>query len=201
MKKLGVLFTGILVLLFVKMNFSSAEESSDMERLVSIAGEGLQSWSVMVKDEGNLAGFEGTFSVDGIDVRGKVIALPNERSQFIYELSGKVWNDDVALIVGEFMREQNFSEHAEIYSCLRGVIGDTIDKDLLLVADQILHDFEARALSTLDEEGFVAVSAESEFFLENRLSNQMNLQLALRFDEEENRIMYAIGTPIIMNEY
>jgi hypothetical protein len=127
----------------------------------------------------------------------------------------EVADDETLLIVkfsanNEILLESNllqstitstcFTEEAEIFSCLKGTINGTMDKDLTYIVDDFLEMFQASIIEKMFEKGFVSVSAQSQFF-NNDLENNMNIQIALRSSTENNQTILTVGTPIITEEY
>ncbi|MDF2536361.1 MAG: hypothetical protein K0R18_2523 [Bacillales bacterium] len=93
-----------------------------------------------------------------------------------------------------------FTEEAEIFSCLKGTINGTMDKDLAYIVDEFIEIFQASIIEKMSEKGFTSVSAKSLFF-KNDLDNNMNIQIALRNSAEHNQTILTVGTPIITEEY
>lgn len=91
-----------------------------------------------------------------------------------------------------------FTKKAEIFSCLKGSLDGNMEKDLTYIVDDFLETFNAEGIENVSENGFVSVSAKSYFFCGN-LTNQMNVQLALR--NLSDRTILTVGTPIITEEY
>jgi len=227
MRKIAIVTISFLLLFFLQIQTSNANTTIDIDQLVRMittndAHVTIESWDILIKEEHALSSqqlyqkqqnqnatfkwqeqddfFLGTGKIDGVAVVIKIVALPHDQSLLIYHLNGTKWCEKTKQITDQLVKQQKFNKNIKIYSCLKGISDDNMNKDLLFTANQWLKKFEANVIDQLDEGDFLVISGQSPL-LTGQLSNQMNLQLAFRYDEEKNQIAYTIGTPIIMSEY
>ncbi|MBV7505236.1 YwmB family TATA-box binding protein [Bacillus sp. sid0103] len=125
----------------------------------------------------------------------------------VYSISGKVWNKsaEAFFTTNQFKTRLTdiFREKPTVFSCMKGTVGDKIDKSLPETANQLLSRFKAKEIEALKEESFMSVSATSPMFtnsIENQRDN-MNLQIGIRSEGLGAKTTIVVGTPIITIEY
>jgi hypothetical protein len=125
----------------------------------------------------------------------------------VYSISGKQWNSatKVFFTTSQFKSRLTdiFRGKPTVFSCMKGTVGDKIDKSLPEAANQLLSRFKAKEVEALKEESFMSVSANSPMFtnsIENQRDN-MNLQIGIRSEGLGAKTTIVVGTPIITIEY
>ncbi|WP_462410267.1 YwmB family TATA-box binding protein [Neobacillus sp. Marseille-QA0830] len=125
----------------------------------------------------------------------------------VYRVSGKQWNkaSEAFFKSAEFESRQNdiFREIPTVFSCVKGLYSDTIDRALAKTAGKLLNGFKATEIESLKEERFMSVSAASPLFSDSIITgkNNMNLQIGLRSEGLGGETTVVVGTPIITIEY
>ncbi|MED4224887.1 YwmB family TATA-box binding protein [Neobacillus cucumis] len=125
----------------------------------------------------------------------------------VYSVRGSEWNKAAEgfFTTKEFEGRLSdiFRGKPTVFSCMKGVFSDKIDKALAKKADRVMSDFNAKEVEALKEENFMSVSASSPMFtgsIDHKLHN-MNLQIGLRSEGMGGETTIVIGTPIITIEY
>ncbi|CAH0345097.1 YwmB family TATA-box binding protein [Bacillus sp. CECT 9360] len=125
-------------------------------------------------------------------------------SYIIYEVKGQSWEDRHALFFeNDFQNRLSdiFRENPTIFSCIKGVINDNIEKDLSNEIGRLLELFQAREIESIKEDRFISVSAQTSLFEQTLTNEKLNLQLALRTDGLGGKTTFVVGTPIVTFEY
>ncbi|WP_066248583.1 YwmB family TATA-box binding protein [Neobacillus drentensis] len=125
----------------------------------------------------------------------------------VYSISGKEWNksSEAFFTTSDFKTRLSdiFRGNPTIFSCMKGTVGDKMDKALPKTAKHLLTVFKAKEIEALKEETFMSVSANSPLFtgsIENQRDN-MNLQIGIRSEGLGGKTTIVVGTPIITIEY
>jgi TATA-box binding len=123
----------------------------------------------------------------------------------VYEVKGQQWNNaSSAHLERSFQNriKDIFRGNPTIFSCIEGIINDTIDEVLSFQTTRFLDLFQAEEIESLREPTFVSISGKTEMFRQTLTTDgQMNLQLALRKDGLGSQTTFTVGTPIITFEY
>lgn len=72
------------------------------------------------------------------------------------------------------------------------------------ILDKILYNMNAEEIDRIEEENFVSITAYSEILSENYLEylgNKINLNIGMRYSEDEDKTLIYIATPIIKLDY
>lgn len=126
------------------------------------------------------------------------------KSYMNYEIKGTEVSNEV---LGQLKERKNaaeqliFSRYAIFFTCVKGEISGNIDKVLTSKAEDLMFDFKAVETEGVKEEHFMSITANSSLFEQSFISEQYNLQLAMRFDGLSQKTTYVFGTPIITFEY
>ncbi|RFU64237.1 YwmB family TATA-box binding protein [Bacillus sp. V59.32b] len=137
----------------------------------------------------------------------KLMATDNKTepvSYIIYEVKGQSWEDRHALFFGKTFQNRLtdiFRENPTIFSCIKGVINDNIEKVLRNEIGRLLELFQAREIESIKEDRFISVSAQTSMFEQTLTNEELNLQLALRTDGLGGKTTFVVGTPIVTFEY
>ena len=125
-------------------------------------------------------------------------------SYITYEITGRQIYDKMLQDVTnrlQTIEKALFQENPTIFTCVKGVFNDTIDKVLNTKSNSLMKDFQAVEVESLKEENFISITASSSFFKQSNVSDYYNLQLAMRNDGMGANTSFVIGTPIITFEY
>ncbi|WP_026568264.1 YwmB family TATA-box binding protein [Bacillus sp. UNC41MFS5] len=125
----------------------------------------------------------------------------------VYSISGKEWNSATKAFftTNQFKTRLTdiFRGKPTVFSCMKGTVGDKMDKSLPKTMNQMMSRFKAKEIEALKEETFMSVSANSPMFtgsIENQREN-MNLQVGIRSEGLGGKTTIVVGTPIITIEY
>ena len=101
----------------------------------------------------------------------------------IYKYSNIV--DISTCISGEFSKKLQFSKYDDIFQ-------------------EILYNMSAEEIDRVESENMVSITAYSELFDENYLEylgNKINLNIGIRYSEDDDKTLIYIATPIIKLDY
>ena len=128
----------------------------------------------------------------------------NTDSYLNYEIKGTSVNS----ITAEQLQKKRkavetsiFSRYTIFFTCVKGEISGNIDKVLTSKLDGLLTSLNAVETESVKESNFVSITANSSLFKQSFISEQYNLQLAMRIDGMGQKTSFVIGTPIITFEY
>ncbi|EKN66522.1 hypothetical protein BABA_15472 [Neobacillus bataviensis LMG 21833] len=125
----------------------------------------------------------------------------------VYSVSGMEWNESSqAFFTRDVFKNRLtdiFRGKPTVFSCMKGVISDKIDKALPVTVRSLLAGFDAKEVEALKEETFMSVSAISPMFSGSidEQKNNMNLQIGVRSEGLGGKTTVVVGTPIITIEY
>ncbi|MBS4212643.1 MULTISPECIES: YwmB family TATA-box binding protein [Neobacillus] len=125
----------------------------------------------------------------------------------VYSVRGNEWNEASKSFImsSQFENRLNdiFRGKPTVFSCMKGVVSDKIDKALEKTASELMSGFQAKEIEALKEENFMSVSAMSPLFTDaiDLKNNNMNLQIGLRSEGLGGPTTVVVGTPIITIEY
>jgi hypothetical protein len=133
-------------------------------------------------------------------------AKNEKKIQLMYEVKGDKSDKKEWEALSKVIRKQIdniFPVYPIIFSCVKGVFGDKIEGVLQKQAQNLLTDFQAESIESLDEGTFVSVSAYTKKWNDAlpTKKDKMNLQLGIRQDEKSEKTTITVGTPIITSEY
>lgn len=98
-----------------------------------------------------------------------------------------------------------FSYEAEIYTCIAGEYSKKLQIDKYNdILDKILYNMNAEVIEKVQEENFLSITAYSKVLKENYLEcfgNKINLNIGIRYSENDERTLIYIATPIIKLDY
>ena len=101
----------------------------------------------------------------------------------IYKYSNIV---DISICIsGEFSKKLQFSKYDDIFQ-------------------EILYNMSAEEIDRVESENMVSITAYSELFDENYLEylgNKINLNIGIRYSEDDDKTLIYIATPIIKLDY
>jgi len=128
----------------------------------------------------------------------------NKESYITYEVKGTDVSEDTKQQLLErvnSIRKSVFGQYTIFFTCIKGVISGNIDEVLTSKSEELLNDFKALEVESLKEDQFLSITAKSLLFEHSFISDQYNLQLAMRIDGMGQKTSFVIGTPIITFEY
>lgn len=128
----------------------------------------------------------------------------NTDSYLNYEIKGTSVNSVTAELLQKkrtAVEKSIFSRYTIFFTCVKGEISGNIDKVLTSKLDGLLTGLNAVETESVKEKNFVSVTANSSLFKQSFISEQYNLQLAMRIDGLGQKTSFVIGTPIITFEY
>jgi len=120
-------------------------------------------------------------------------------------LDNKVYKNivDIYAILENSLNQ--YSDAVEIYTCIAGEYGKRLQiykyDDIL---DKILYNMNAKVVDKMQEENFLSVTAYSKVLKENYLEcfgDKINLNIGIRYSENEDKTLIYIATPIIKLDY
>ncbi|MGL5693180.1 MAG: YwmB family TATA-box binding protein [Peptostreptococcaceae bacterium] len=120
-------------------------------------------------------------------------------------LHNKVYKNivDIYNILEKTLSE--YSEQVKIYTCIAGEYGKKLQNDKYDdILDEILYNMNAEVIEKVQEENFLSVTAYSKVFKENYLESlgkKINLNIGIRYSENDEKTLIYIATPIIKLDY
>ena len=98
-----------------------------------------------------------------------------------------------------------YSSNVDISTCISGEFYKKIQfnkyNDIL---EEILYNMNAEVVDKVQEENFLSITAYSKILKENYLEclgNKINLNIGIRYSEDEDKTLIYIATPIIKLDY
>lgn len=168
------------------------EELPDFEWTISYNSTNLTALGVRKGD-----GFKESVSVAS--------TLTDHTDSYIsYEIVGSHMDDKLLQNVTKNINKREkalFQGNTTFFTCIKGHINDNIDKVLTINIENLMKDFQAVEVESVQEENFVSMTANSSLFKQSFVSEQYNLQIAMRNDGMGSTTSFVIGTPIITFEY
>ncbi|MGL5642731.1 MAG: YwmB family TATA-box binding protein, partial [Paraclostridium sp.] len=129
----------------------------------------------------------------------------NESYIIVDILGNKVYKDivDIYTVLENYLNIH--SDRVDIYTCIAGEFGKKLQvykyDDIL---EKILYNMNAKEIDRVEDENFISVTAFSKEiktdYLEY-LGNKVNLNIGIRYSENEEKTKIYIATPIIKLDY
>jgi len=98
-----------------------------------------------------------------------------------------------------------YSNTVDISTCISGEISKKLQfskcDDIL---QEILYNMNAKEIDRIEDETFISITAYSKLLDENYLEylgNKINLNIGMRYSEDEDKTLLYIATPIIKLDY
>ena len=120
-------------------------------------------------------------------------------------LNNKVYKNIVDIYQNLNDMLNSYSDEVDIYLCIVGEytkylqLGKSND-----ILQNILYNMNAKEIDRIKEENFISVTAYSNLLLENNLDyleNKINLNIGIRYSENEDKTLIYMATPIIKLDY
>ena len=98
-----------------------------------------------------------------------------------------------------------YSNDVDINVCIAGEYTKKLKKAKISdILQKILYNMYAEKISNIEEENFLSVNAYSKLLKENNLKyldREINLNIGIRYSEDDDKTMIYIATPIIKIDY
>ena len=98
-----------------------------------------------------------------------------------------------------------YSNDVDINVCIAGEYTKKLQKAKISdILQKILYNMYAEKISDIEEENFLSVNAYSKLLKENNLKyldREINLNIGIRYSEDDDKTMIYIATPIIKIDY
>ena len=129
----------------------------------------------------------------------------NESYIIVDILENKVYKDIVDIYTVLENTLNSYCKRVDVYTCLAG----EYKKKLQLykyddILKKILYNMNAKEIDRVEEENFMSVTAFSKAIKTDYLDylgNKVNLNIGIRYSENEEKTMIYIATPIIKLDY
>ena len=129
----------------------------------------------------------------------------NESYIIIDILSNKVYKNIVDIYTIIETSLYKYSNVVDISTCISGEFSKNLQfskcNDIL---QEILYNMNAEEIDRVKNENMISVTAYSKFLEDNYLEylgNQINLNIGIRYSEDEDKTLIYIATPIIKLDY
>ena len=129
----------------------------------------------------------------------------NESYIIIDILSNKVYKNIVDIYTIIETSLYKYSNVVDISTCIAGEFSKNLQlskcNDIL---QEILYNMNAEEIDRIENDNMVSVTAYSKFLEDNYLEylgNQINLNIGIRYSEDEDKTLIYIATPIIKLDY
>lgn len=120
-------------------------------------------------------------------------------------LQNKVYKNIVGVYTVLENTLEKFAINADINTCISGEYSEKLHlskcDDILT---KILYNMNAQEVDRIQEENFISVTADSKILQGNDLEylgNNINLNIGMRYSEDEDKTLIYIATPIIKLDY
>ena len=129
----------------------------------------------------------------------------NESYIIIDILDNKVYKNIVDIYTILEKSLYKYTSNVDISTCISGEFYKKIQfnkyNDIL---EEILYNMNAEEIDRIENDNMVSVTAYSKFLEDNYLEylgNQINLNIGIRYSEDEDKTLIYIATPIIKLDY
>lgn len=100
---------------------------------------------------------------------------------------------------------KKYSDHADINLCIAGEYTKKLQNlKINDILGKILYNMYAKEIIKMEDENFLSVNAYSKLLKENNLKyldREINLNIGIRYSEDDDKTMIYIATPIIKIDY
>ena len=130
---------------------------------------------------------------------------PQESYIIVDILENKVYKSivDIYTILEETLKKHSLK--VDINTCISGEYTKKLKTNKYDdILDEILYNMNAKEIDRVEEENFISVTAYSKVLHENYLEylgNKINLNIGMRYSEDEDKTLIYIATPIIKLDY
>ena len=120
-------------------------------------------------------------------------------------LNNKVYKNIENIYVKLENELSKYSNDVDINVCIAGEYTKKLKKAKISdILQKILYNMYAEKISDIEEENFLSVNAYSKLLKENNLKyldREINLNIGIRYSEDDDKTMIYIATPIIKIDY
>ena len=120
-------------------------------------------------------------------------------------LNNKVYKNIENIYVKLENELSEYSNDVDINVCIAGEYTKKLQKAKISdILQKILYNMYAEKISDIEEENFLSVNAYSKLLKENNLKyldREINLNIGIRYSEDDDKTMIYIATPIIKIDY
>lgn len=134
------------------------------------------------------------------------IKKSNTESYIIVDiLDNKVYKDivDIYTILSNTL--DKYSSNLDINTCISGEYTKKLQNQKYNdILENILYNMNAKEIDRVEEENFISITAYSKILNENHLEylgNKINLNIGMRYSEDDEKTLIYIATPIIKLDY
>ncbi|MGL5312554.1 MAG: YwmB family TATA-box binding protein [Peptostreptococcaceae bacterium] len=131
----------------------------------------------------------------------------NEKESYIIVdiLDNKVYKDIVDIYTILRNTLDKYSSNLDINTCISGEYTKKLQNDKYDdILEKILYNMNAKEIDRVQDENFISITAYSKLLNENHLEylgNKINLNIGMRYSEDEDKTLLYIATPIIKLDY
>lgn len=120
-------------------------------------------------------------------------------------LNNKVYKNIENIYIKLEKELSKYSKDVDINICIAGEYTKKLQKAKINdILQKILYNMYAEKISDIKEENFLSVNAYSKLLKENNLKyldREINLNIGIRYSEDDDKTMIYIATPIIKIDY
>ena len=120
-------------------------------------------------------------------------------------LDNKVYKNIVDIYTVLEKSLYKYSDIVDISTCISGEFYKRLHFDKYNdILEEILYNMNAEEIDRIENDNMVSVTAYSKFLEDNYLEylgNQINLNIGIRYSEDEDKTLIYIATPIIKLDY
>lgn len=120
-------------------------------------------------------------------------------------LNNKVYKNIENIYVKLENELKKYSDEVNINICIAGEYTKKLKNAKISdILQKILYNMYAEKISDIEEENFLSVNAYSKLLKENNLKyldREINLNIGIRYSEDDDKTMIYIATPIIKIDY
>lgn len=120
-------------------------------------------------------------------------------------LNNKVYKNIENVYVKLENELNKYSDKVNINICIAGEYTNKLNNaKISAILEKILYNMYAEKISDIEEENFLSVNAYSKLLKQNNLKyldREINLNIGIRYSEDDDKTMIYIATPIIKIDY
>ena len=134
------------------------------------------------------------------------IKKSNNESYIIVDiLDNKVYKDIVDIYTILRNTLDKYSSDLDINTCISGEYTKKLQNEKYNdILENILYNMNAKEIDRVEEDNFISITAYSKILNENYLEylgNKINLNIGIRYSENDEKTLIYIATPIIKLDY
>ncbi|MEG1423512.1 MAG: YwmB family TATA-box binding protein [Peptostreptococcaceae bacterium] len=199
-------FYDIKINCVVKKDFSKDEVQKiciDIAKCLNLDEDKIK-WNI--KDKGDEVKIYAQIKNEVYNVSFAAIKKNNKEYYIIIDiLSNKVYKNIVDIYQNLNNTLNKYTKDIEICTCIAGEYTKNLQLDKCNeILQNILYNMNAKEIDKVHEENFLSITAYSNLLAENDLEyfdNRINLNIGIRYSENEDKTLIYIATPIIKLDY